>query len=289
MKVGFVLPMSAEMGDGGTWAGIAALVRQAEAGGADSLWAFDHFLYRWPGRDTDEGSHDAFTVLAGAAAITERMTLGTLVAATSFRSPGVLAKAAATLDLVAPGRIVLGVGCGWHEPEYTAFGYPFDHRVGRFEEAVSIIRPLLDGERVTFQGTWHTADDAVLAPPPATRVPLLIAADGPRMQGIAARFADAWQTAWFGLPNDRFRDERGRQLDACASAGRTGDAAPAIHVAVGIEGEGGARSLALDPSAIADGLAAWAAEGADHVQLWVKPIGASGVDVALEGLRRFRG
>jgi alkanesulfonate monooxygenase SsuD/methylene tetrahydromethanopterin reductase-like flavin-dependent oxidoreductase (luciferase family) len=289
MKVGFVLPMSAEMGDGGTWAGIAALARQAEAGGADSLWAFDHFLYRWPGRDVDEGSHDAFTLLAGAAAITERVALGTLVAATSFRSPGVLAKAAATLDLVAPGRIVLGLGCGWHEPEYRAFGYPFDHRVGRFEEAVSIIRPLLDGERVTFQGRWHTTEEAVLAPPPGSRVPLLIAADGPRMQSLTARFADGWQAAWFGLPSARFRDERDRLLVACAAAGRATERAPEVHTGVRVSAHGGERALALDPAAIADGLAAWEAEGVHHVQLWVEPVTTTGVALALEGLRRFRG
>jgi alkanesulfonate monooxygenase SsuD/methylene tetrahydromethanopterin reductase-like flavin-dependent oxidoreductase (luciferase family) len=289
MKVGFVLPMSAEMGDGGTWAGIAALARQVEAGGADSLWAFDHFLYRWPGRDADEGSHDAFTLLAGAAAITERVALGTLVAATSFRSPGVLAKAAATLDLVAPGRIVLGLGCGWHEPEYRAFGYPFDHRVGRFEEAVSIIRPLLDGERVTFQGRWHTTEEAVLAPPPGSRVPLLIAADGPRMQSLTARFADGWQAAWFGLPSARFRDERDRLLVACAAAGRATERAPEVHTGVRVSAHGGERALALDPAAIADGLAAWEAEGVHHVQLWVEPVTTTGVALALEGLRRFRG
>jgi alkanesulfonate monooxygenase SsuD/methylene tetrahydromethanopterin reductase-like flavin-dependent oxidoreductase (luciferase family) len=288
MKVGFVLPMSAEMGEGGTWAGIAALARQAEAGGADSLWVFDHFLYRWPDRQ-DEGSHEAFTLLAGVAAITERVALGTLVAATSFRSPGVLAKAAATLDLVAPGRIVLGLGCGWHEPEYQAFGYPFDHRVGRFEEAVSIIRPLLDGERVTVRGQWHQAEDAVLVPPPGNRVPLLIAADGPRMQSLTARFADGWQAAWFGLPSARFRDERDRLLAACEAEGRAGADAPAVHVGVRISAEGGDRTLPLDASAIADGLAAWAAEGAAHVQLWVEPVTAGGVDVAIEGLRRFRG
>src|SRR5262249_10911295 len=80
--------------------------------------------------------------------------------------PALLAKMAATLDEVSNGRLILGLGTGWHEPEYRAFGYPFDHRAGRFEEALSIIAPLVHGERVTFHGRWHDVDDAVLIPPP---------------------------------------------------------------------------------------------------------------------------
>ena len=122
---------------------------------------------------------------AGAAA-TDRAELGTIVLGTGFRPPALTAKMAATLDEIANGRLILGLGTGWHEPEYAAFGYPFDHRAGRFEEALEIIVPLLRGERVTFHGRWHDVDDAVLIPPPAaTRPPPGSDPDPDRRQGRA--------------------------------------------------------------------------------------------------------
>ena len=219
MKVGLVLPQAPEDGDGASWSEIAHLARLAEDAGADSLWVCDHFLDRAPGREV--GYHEPFTLLAALAAATSVIGLGTLVAATSFRSPGLLAKIAATLDSIARGRLILGLGCGWHEPEYRAFGYPFDHRVGRFEEVVSALRPLLDGERVSMAGTWNRLEDAVILPSPVRRIPIVIAAEGPRMMTLTARHADGWQTGWFGLPDEGFRAERARLLDACAAVGRT--------------------------------------------------------------------
>ena len=107
-----------------------------------------------------------WTILSALAAVTKRVEIGTLVLATSFRSPGLLAKMAVTADDVSGGRIILGVGCGWHEPEYEAFGLPFDHRVGRFEEALQVLAPLVRGERATLRGRWTDATDAVVLPPP---------------------------------------------------------------------------------------------------------------------------
>src|SRR5687767_8994111 len=144
MKIGLVLPQAPEDGMGGTWTEISSLARQAEAGGIDSLWACDHFLYR-PPDEPEVGYHEALTLIGALAAMTERVELGTLVLATSFRPAGLTAKMAVTADEVSGGRLILGLGCGWHEPEYKAFGYPFDHRVGRFEEALRIIVPLVRG------------------------------------------------------------------------------------------------------------------------------------------------
>src|SRR4051812_33819781 len=160
MKIGLMLPQAAADGTGGSWAEISALARQAEDGGIDSLWLSDHFFYRGDGAavGTETGYHEAWTLLSALAATTNRVELGTLVLATTFRSPGLLAKMAATADDVSGGRLILGLGCGWHEPEYVAFGYPFDHRVGRFEEALSIIVPLIRGERVSVNGTYERVD-----------------------------------------------------------------------------------------------------------------------------------
>lgn len=191
---------------------------QLEAGGADSLRLSDHFLYR-PGDWLEVGYHKPWVLLAALAAATRRIELGTLVLATSFRSPGLVAKMAATANEISGGRLILGIGCGWHEPEYRAFSHPFDHRVGRFEEALRIIVPLLRGERVTFAGRWSSADDAVLLPAPRRPgLPVLVAAKGDRMLRLTARYADAWQTAWFGGPDDP--PGATLPLDASAIAGR---------------------------------------------------------------------
>ena len=166
MKIGMLLPMNDADGPGAaTWSRIRSIARMAEDGGLDSVWVYDHLIFRFPDQPED-GIHEPWTLLSAAAAVTERVELGTIVLGTGFRPPALLAKMAATLDEVSGGRLILGLGTGWHEPEYTAFGYPFDHRVGRFEEALGIIVPLLRGERVTFHGRWHDVEDAVLLPPP---------------------------------------------------------------------------------------------------------------------------
>jgi probable F420-dependent oxidoreductase len=293
MKVGLVLPQAPEDG-AGSWREIAALARQAESGGADSLWVCDHFFHRRPdGHET--GYHEAWTLLSAVAAITERVELGTLVVATSFRAPGLLAKTAATADEIAGGRLILGLGCGWYEPEYRAFGYPFDHRVGRFEEALRIIAPLVRGERVSLDGRWTSVDGAVVRPPPPrAAIPILVAAGGDRMLRLTARHADVWQTAWFGLPDESFSEERSRLHAACAAEGRDPQT---LQVAVGVELRGAdadaapdpVRYLPLDASAIAAGLAAWDAEGVSYVQIVMSPMTPSTFAVALAGIRLFRG
>jgi alkanesulfonate monooxygenase SsuD/methylene tetrahydromethanopterin reductase-like flavin-dependent oxidoreductase (luciferase family) len=151
---------------------------------------------------------------------------------TSFRNPALLAKMAATLDHLSGGRLILGIGCGWHDPEYEAFGFPTDHKVGRFEEALTIIRGLIRHGRVDLDGRWQRAADAVLAPPARPDLPILIAAKRPRMLELTARHADAWNLAWFGHPNDKLATGRADLLAACATVGRD----PAtLQQTVGIE------------------------------------------------------
>ena len=287
MKVGIVMPQGPPDGDDGSWPTIATLARHAEAGGVDSLWVYDHFLYR-ADDEPESGNHEAWTLLSALAAVTDRVELGTLVLATSFRPAGLLAKMAVTADDVAGGRLILGLGCGWHEPEYRAFGYPFDHRVGRFEEALQILVPLIRGERVTFEGPWNRVEDAVLLPPPRRpSMPILIAAKGERMLRLTARHADAWQTAWFGLPDERFAERHDGLLAACDAEGRD----PAtLELTVGVDVSGGEDGphLALDAQAIADGLAAWASQGIGHLQIGMPMTTPATVDVVLEGIRRFR-
>jgi probable F420-dependent oxidoreductase len=203
------------------WPEYVAMARAAEEVGFDSIWVGDHLLYRGDGRP-ERGPWDAWTLLAGLAAVTERVTLGPLVACTSFHRPGLLARAAATVDELSGGRLVLGLGAGWNEPEYRAFGVPFDHRVERFAEALEIVRRLLAGERVTFAGTYETVADAVLLPKPARTPPLMIGATGPRMLATSLPQVDAWNTWYdvYGNTAEGFARLNATVEEAARAAGR---------------------------------------------------------------------
>jgi alkanesulfonate monooxygenase SsuD/methylene tetrahydromethanopterin reductase-like flavin-dependent oxidoreductase (luciferase family) len=295
VKVGLILPMSDDDG-GGTpaWPAIRDRARQAEDGGADSVWVYDHLLLRLEGQVS--GTHEAWTLLAAIAASTERVELGTIVLATSFRPPALLAKMATTLDTVSGGRAILGLGCGWHEPEYTAFGYPFDHRVDRFEEALRIITPLVREGEVTFVGTHYRAENCVILPRgPRARIPVLVAAKGPRMLRLTAEHADAWNTAWFGMPDDRLERRLADLRAACAEVGRD-PATLELSVGVTVKAEaddewgrpGVPAALIAEPEVIADGLRAYAALGFGHVQLDVQPATAATFARVLDGVARFR-
>jgi probable F420-dependent oxidoreductase len=208
MKIGVILPISASDGISGlpTWPEMRDVATHSEAIGLDTVWVCDHFLSGPPGQPP-EGIHEAWTVVSALAATTSRIEIGQMVMCVSFRSPAVLAKAAVTADTISGGRLTLGVGAGWYDLEYEALGLPTDHRVARFDEALQIMVPLLRGERVTVTGTYHQAGDAVLLPPPDRRIPILIAGTKPRMLGLTARYADAWNTAWYADPDDRLTQQ----------------------------------------------------------------------------------
>jgi len=198
MKIGLMLPLGES--EAGGWTNLRALALAAEEHGLDSVWGADHLIFRDDGETT--GIHECWTVLTAIAAITERVEIGPMVLALPFRNPALTAKMAAELDEVSGGRLILGLGCGWHEPEFDAFGYPFDHRVSRFEEGMRILAPLLREGAVTFEGEYHRAVDAELRPRPIrpNGPPILIAGKQPRMLGLVAEYADQWNAAWFGRP-----------------------------------------------------------------------------------------
>jgi alkanesulfonate monooxygenase SsuD/methylene tetrahydromethanopterin reductase-like flavin-dependent oxidoreductase (luciferase family) len=193
MDVGIQLP---EVEREVRWPELLEIARTAEAFGFASVWLGDHMLYRRGDGRPERGPWDVWTALAALAAATERVTLGPLVAATAFHEPGVIARMAATIDEISGGRFVLGLGTGWNQTEFEAFGFPFDRRVSRFEEAFEIIRRLLDGERVTFAGNYYRVNDAVLLPPPRRRVPLMVGGHGPRLLRATLPHVDAWNT-WY--------------------------------------------------------------------------------------------
>jgi probable F420-dependent oxidoreductase len=199
---------------------IRAIAQQAETDGFDSIWLADHFLYRRPGEPT-RGVWESWTILAALAEATRRVELGTLVLCNSFRNPAILAKMATAADEVSHGRLILGIGAGWNEPEYEAFGLPFDHRVARFEEALHILRPLLREGHVDFAGKYYQAQDCdnVPAGPRPAGPPLLVGGEGPRMLRLTAQYADLWNTGYMGQP-ETMAEPLARIEAACREVGR---------------------------------------------------------------------
>ncbi len=259
------------------WRDLLAMARATEESGLDSGWIADHLFYR-PPEGPESGTHEAWTALSAVAAVTSRIELGPIVLCASFRNPGLTAKMAATLDEISGGRLVLGVGCGWHEAEYEAFGFPFDHRVARFEEWLEIVRRLLAGERVTYRGRFHEAEDAILVPPPARRIPILVAAKQPRMLEITARVADAWNTAWFGWPDDLLTARLADLDRALAAAGRDpADVARTVGIIVRDPDqppipEPDQRAVSGSIDDVARALDAYRGLGVAHVQAILEPM-----------------
>ena len=196
------------------------IAQQAEETGFDSIWLYDHMLYRREGLPTI-GIWECWTFLSALAEATQRVELGTLVACNSFRNPALLAKMAITLDEVSQGRLILGVGAGWNKPEYDAFGWPYDHRVSRFEEALQIIQPLLKEGRVDFEGKFYQARDCEIRPlgPRPGGPPLMVGCDGKRMLRLTAKYADLWNTGYLGQV-DTLVQPRQELMEACQETGR---------------------------------------------------------------------
>lgn len=225
MKVGVIVPIHGPFKGpeytAPSYATVKSIYQTAEQVGLDSAWITDHLLFRFPPDNINIHSHEAFTFWAGVAEATSRIELGSLVLCMPFRNPAMMAKLAVSLNEISNDRVTFGVGCGWHEPEFTAFGYPFTNLVSKFEEAMQILHPLLRQGAVDFRGTYYEAVNCELCPPDtrAGGIPILIASHRPRMMDITARFADQWNGAWFGEAPAYVA--RAALLDeACARVGR---------------------------------------------------------------------
>lgn len=192
LSVGIQLP---EVERAVPWHEYSAMARAADSSTFDSIWVGDHLLYRGDGRP-ERGPFEAWTLLAALSSITSRVRLGPLVACVGFHPPAVIAKMAATVSEISNGRLILGLGAGWNEPEFEAFDIPFDHRASRFEEALTIISQLVAGERCTYTGRFHDVRDAVLLPEPTREIPIMIGSNGDRVLSFALRTASMWNT-WF--------------------------------------------------------------------------------------------
>ncbi len=293
LKIGFGLPDVENLYDGGTarWSDLRDLARLAEQVGFDSLWIQDHMLFRFEGQP-DEGPWESFSLLAALAAVTERVEIGTLVTCTSFRNPALTAKIAATIDEISGGRVILGLGAGWHEPEYRAYGFPFDHRVSRFEEALKIIHGLLRHGQIDFEGTYYSARECELRPrgPRPEGPPIMIGSVSPRMLGLVARYADLWNVYFSTTQNSASNIPLlHEKVDAaCRDAGRD-PATLGRTVAAYVDftdtpggtqsfNGSGAPALTGTPEEIAVGLRAYAEVGIEHVQVHVLPMTTTGIE-----------
>jgi probable F420-dependent oxidoreductase len=214
-----------------TFAEAAAIVCEAEAAGFHSVWLPDHFVMR-RADGTVQQQLECWTLLAALAARTRRIKLGTLVLCNGFRHPALLAKQAATLQEISGGRVLLGLGAGWYEPEHRALGLPFDRRIGRLEESAAILRELLETGTSSYRGRWFRLDNAVLFPRPSTPVPLWIAATSPRSLRLAARLADGWHGGWCGPSPQPFEELNATLSAEATAAGRSPDA---IRRAIGVQ------------------------------------------------------
>lgn len=231
MKVGVIVPLGEDdkLKAVRPYREIRSLAQKTEAAGLDSVWIYDHLFYHFEGKEP-QGVHEAWTVWTGLAEATNRVELGALVLCTAFRNPAVLAKMAVALDEVSEGRIILGLGAGWHKPEFDAFGLDFSHLVDQFEENISIIAPLVKKGEVDFQGRYVNANQTQLLPRPQREIPILVASFKPRMLDLTARWADQWNTAWLGHASAL----ESRWTEMKAACEREGRDPKTLEVTVGI-------------------------------------------------------
>jgi alkanesulfonate monooxygenase SsuD/methylene tetrahydromethanopterin reductase-like flavin-dependent oxidoreductase (luciferase family) len=274
LRIGIQLP---EVERDVRWPEVRAIALAAEECGFDSVWLGDHLLYRGGGRP-ERAPWDVWTQLAALAAVTARVQLGPLVAATAFHAAGIVARAAASVDKVSGGRLILGIGAGWNEAEFRAFGFPFDRRVSRFAESFEVIRGLLAGDRVTFSGAYVSVEDAVLLPRPARRVPLMVGVNGERILSIALPHADAWNTWYsrYGNTVDGFATVNEKVSAICERVGRDGrEVERSACVLVAVDGGAGERPHdvpPVEPVVLSTHLRELAAADADEAILVVDPI-----------------
>lgn len=264
------------------WSDVLAMAQAAENAGFDSVWVADHMIFRFPGDDEAQSRWECWSLLAGIAATTSRIEIGPLVSCMSFRNPGLLAKIAETVDEMSNGRLTLAVGAGWHEPEYTGFGFPFDHRASRFEEGFDVLYQLMRTGKAEFHGTYAEATNAELRPrgPRPNAIPLMIGTNGERLLKVAAKYADSWNTTWIADPAEL--DPLRVAVDAaCNAVGRdpkTLERTACIYLDM-LDRQG--RFVGHNPSfepppardaaGNAEALRVYADAGLSHVMIWLDP------------------
>lgn len=297
MQIGVQLP---EVEREIRWEELRDVALTAEECGFDSIWLGDHLLYRDPDGST-RGPWEAWSALAALGEATERVELGPLVASTAFHAPAMLAKKAATIDEISGGRLILGLGAGWNRTEFEAFGFPYDHRASRFEEAFTIIRTLIREGSIDFTGNYYRVQGTELVPPARRNMKILVGSNGPRLLRATMSHADMWNT-WhldYGNRAGGLESLMRRVDEACLDVGRDPGAVEktaAVYVQLS-RGEGrraGSHEKQDSPpirgshEEIAAELKTFDDLGLDHIQVVLDPIDAPGVEELAEIVRLVR-
>lgn len=223
MSLGLMMPVGegSHFGPTPRFTDLVEMAQAAREAGFEAIWFADHFLFEDAEDGSVRGVWEVFSMMAAVAAAVPDVQIGSLVACTGFRNPALIAKTAESIDEISDGRFILGLGAGWHKPEYDAFGYPWDHRVSRFEEGIQIMQQMLRDGSATLDGKFFQAENAVNQPrgPRSNGAPILVGSSGDRMLGIIARHADAWNTVWHG-DTSRIPELMAKVDAACVEAGR---------------------------------------------------------------------
>ena len=208
MRLGLALPHydTSLGGKPASWQGLKDVAITAERSGFSSIWVSDHLFLDWGkygGPDTRQGAFECWTTMSALAAVTSEVRLGSLTLCNDFRNPALLAKMVATLDVLSGGRVDVGLGAGWYEPEYAAAGIEFDapgDRIARLGEALQVVGQLLEGEELSFSGRHYDIDGAICRPGPVQtpRPPLWVGGKGDYLLKTALRHADGWNFSWLG-------------------------------------------------------------------------------------------
>jgi alkanesulfonate monooxygenase SsuD/methylene tetrahydromethanopterin reductase-like flavin-dependent oxidoreductase (luciferase family) len=285
MKIGVQLP---EVEREVRWPEYRDMALAAEQAGLDSIWLGDHLLYRT--EDGAAGPWEAWSMLAGIAAVTEHIELGPLVAATAFHNPAMIAKKAATVDEISAGRLILGLGAGWNKVEFDAFGFPYDRRASRFEEAFTVIRTLLTAGHIDFDGEFYTLRDCELLPRPRPGgPPIMIGSIGERVLRATLPWVQSWNGwyDWFGNGPDGLAGLLTKIDEICREVDRdpaTLEKTVTVSVrmpdgkADAYGSPGRTRSEPIPSAELAALLETYAGLGIDGVQLVVDPITVGSIE-----------
>ena len=300
IKIGVQLP---EVEFEYDWPQLASMAKLAEDSGFDSIWLGDHLMYR----NADPaippvGPYEAWTTLAALASITSRVQLGPLVASLSFHNPAMMAKMAATIDQISNGRFIFGIGSGWNHAEYLGYGFPFDHRVDRFEESFAVIRQFFETGECSFQGKYVQIEDGVLFPRLVRPggPPLMVGSRGKRMLAITLPYVSMWN-AWFDDYDNHLENlpDLLSEIDAaCELADRDPSTlektiCPLVTFDRGNLPANPGRNPAKtirggDPSVLADEFNAYAELGVAHLQLVLDPITPASIESAAKAIEVLR-
>jgi alkanesulfonate monooxygenase SsuD/methylene tetrahydromethanopterin reductase-like flavin-dependent oxidoreductase (luciferase family) len=306
-KIGLILPAMEKNNGMSSWTDIRAMAELAEGMGFDSLWVVDHFLYKLENDEPPKGAWECWSMLSALAACTKNVELGTLVLGMGFRNPALLAKMADTVDEISGGRLILGIGAGYHKYEYDAFGYPFDYKYSRFEEGIQILHSLLKTGKVDFEGRFHSARECELKPrgPRPEGPPIMVGGRGHKMLRAVGRYADIHNGFWDDVANspEGFASMSARIDEACEEVGR--DPATLARSASVLIADptadpwwedmpfdndadlGALKPLFGEPEEIAETLRRFVAEGVSSIQIHLDPTTPEAVERLAPVLEAF--